>query len=79
MSGQEAKTAVQVRVRQGRVKIHGPNSPDVISGKVPKGFREELTPSEPQLHEINYNDAVALFGKEWADERFPNNQEEANG
>lgn len=62
---------VPVKIRQSQTKIHGPNSPQVISGEVPLGHAEEI-PGEAaeRLVELNYESAVALLGVTAADELF---------
>ena len=64
---------VKARVRLGAAKIHGPNSPDVITGKVPLGYREKVefdAESAEQLVELDYETFASLVGREKADEVF---------
>lgn len=61
---------ITVRAKVGAVKTHGPNSPDVLSGKVPLGFDESIETEGPQLMEVDYEQAVELFGRENADQLF---------
>jgi hypothetical protein len=50
-------------------KIHGPNSPQVLSGAVAEGF-EETIPGYRKVIEVDYDKAVSLWGEETADELF---------
>ena len=64
---------VRARVRLGGHKIHGPNSPDVLTGKVPLGHRETVEFEEgsaEQLVELDYESFASLVGREKADEVF---------
>lgn len=62
---------IKARATIGAVKIHRENSPDVISGKVPLGHREEIQMDEPeQVIELTYEQCVEYFGQETADELF---------
>lgn len=63
---------VKARVRQAGVKIHGENSPDVISGKVPLGHREQVDFGEngEQLVELDYAAFAAIVGEDKANEVF---------
>jgi hypothetical protein len=74
----QREATITVRVQQAAVKIHGENSPDVLSGKVSVGHREEVASGE-KLREINYETAVELFGIEDADELFRGVKEEQDG
>ena len=64
----ESGTAVKARVRQAGVKIHGPNSPDVISGKVPLGHREAVDFGEDseRLVELDRETFTRMFGEDTA-------------
>lgn len=63
---------VTARARQAGVKIHGPNSPDVLTGKVPVGHREVIDFGEnaEQLIELDRDTFAAMFGEEKANEVF---------
>jgi hypothetical protein len=63
---------VKARVRQAGVKIHGPNSPDVITGKVPLGFRETVDFGEngEQLVELDRAAFAQMFGEDEANRVF---------
>lgn len=75
-----ASSTATVRVRCAPVKIHGENSPDVLSGKVELGHREPITPGEPSMQEVTYEQAAEMFGKEAADGLFRGvKQEDDNG
>lgn len=62
---------VKARVTMAAVKTHGPNSPDVISGKVPLGHQEEIhiEPSQ-RLIELSEQEVRESLGDEIADEWF---------
>jgi len=60
---------IKARVTFQAVKTHGPNSPDVLSGKVPEGHREEIAvESSPRMVEMTEEDARKLLGDEIVDE-----------
>lgn len=63
---------VRARVRQGGVKIHRHNSPDVITGKVPYGHREKVDFGEnaEQLIELDRETFAKYFGEDKAAEVF---------
>lgn len=68
---QTKKATIQAKARQDAVKIHGPNSPQVLSGEVPLGHREPIqNESGDQIVELTYVQCVEMFGQEWADDRF---------
>jgi hypothetical protein len=67
---QQQTQTIQARARMSATKIHGPNSPDVISGRVPEGYREDVQCEGPKMIEVDYDQAVFLWGKETADELF---------
>ena len=73
-----SEATIAVRVQQAAVKIHGENSPDVLSGRLPVGHREQVASGE-KLREINYETAVELFGVEDADELFRGAKEDQDG
>lgn len=71
--GVNVQATVPVRVRMGATKIHGPNSPAVLSGAVAVGHAEPIEFSEgqgEQIKEVDYHTAVEMFGKEKADKLF---------
>jgi len=72
---EQSKGTVLARVKQDGVKIHGPNSPDVLSGKVPEGHREVVFGKE-SFREVDYQTAVELWGQETADQLFSGVKEE---
>ena len=76
MNKQDTPATVPVKVDVGAVKIHGPNSPQVLSGEIPEGFRERLETTGPTIQQIDYATAVSMFGKEKADELFAGIPEE---
>lgn len=66
----EAETTVKARVNMSAVKIHGPNSPDVLSGRVALGHREDIQTEGEKIIEVTYEQACKLWGKENADTLF---------
>jgi hypothetical protein len=69
-SASEAK--VKVKVAMGAEKIHGPNSPDVLSGKVQVGHREkvEMENPGPTVREVGFTELSSLIGEEEAKKVF---------
>jgi hypothetical protein len=64
---------VRARVRLGASKIHGPNSPEVLTGQVSLGHRENVEfdgESAEQIVELDYESFASLVGREKADEVF---------
>lgn len=59
---------VTAKVRLGVTKIHGPESPDVVSGRVPLGHRELIQDDQTPLTtmELTYEQACQLWGDEAA-------------
>lgn len=76
MTTQESRATVPVKVEVGAVKIHGPNSPQVLSGEIPEGHREKLDTEGPTIQQVDYATAVNMFGKDKADELFAGIPEE---
>ena len=75
-----AGATIPVRVGMTGRKVHGPNSPDVIEGRVSLGHRDEaFTVGVPTIQEVDYDTAVSLFGQEKADELFRGVKEDENG
>ena len=72
MSEQAAKATVKVKATMAAVKIHGPNSPQVLAGEVEEGHRDPIAMDNPgpQLIEMDYQACLAHFGREKADELF---------
>lgn len=67
------EATITATARMGGVKIHGPNSPDVLSGKYPLGYKEhcvDFGEDAVQSVEVNYETAVVLWGVETADKLF---------
>jgi len=63
---------IKVSVEAQAVKIHGPNSPDVIEGRVPEGHREALSMDRgAQRVELTEAEVRDLLGDEIADKWFP--------
>jgi hypothetical protein len=50
-------------------KIHGPESPQVLSGEVPLGHVEPI-PGSKKIIEVDYDKAVSMWGEEAADDLF---------
>lgn len=66
-----AKTRVKVKAQMAGVKTHGPNSLDVLSGRVLVGHQEQIGGFEPeQTIELSYQEATEAFGQEVADHLF---------
>lgn len=76
MTTQRTPAKVPVKVSVGAVKIHGPNSPQVLSGEIAEGHREKLDTEGPTVQQIDYETAVKWFGQEKADELFAGVPEE---
>jgi hypothetical protein len=67
---------VKAKVTVQAVKIHGPNSPDVLSGKVAEGHREEIAiESAPRTVELSEEDARELLGDEIVNEWLQRSEE----
>jgi hypothetical protein len=68
MNGEHVAAKVPARARMAGVKIHGPNSPEVLSGSVPLGYREtvDFRENAEQLIEMDFDQCVAAFGVETA-------------
>lgn len=65
------ETKLRAKATIGAEKIHGPNSPLVISGQVPLGHREPIEVSEPEQYvELSKAQCADMFGQEKADELF---------
>lgn len=71
-----APATVRPRVRMSVVKIHDVNSPDVLSGKVPLGHREQKDDKVISGEPVTYPQAISLFGQEVADQLFAGVKEE---
>lgn len=65
------RATVPARVRVGATKVHGPNSE-----LAPEGTRENVTAEGPKTIQVNYDQAVDLWGKETAEELFKGVREE---
>jgi hypothetical protein len=70
---------VRPKVRMGVVKIHGPESLDVLSGKVPLGYREQKDDKVVIGEPVTYKQAVETFGLGVADRLFAGIKEEDRG
>jgi hypothetical protein len=59
---------IKTKVKVTAVKIHGPNSPDVIEGRVPLDHRESVQMDQPeQIIELTEAQVRETFGDEIAD------------
>lgn len=68
---QQTPAKVKCKVNMAATKIHGPNSPDVLAGRVPLGHCEDVPFDEPEQYiEVSYAEAVEAFGVEAADKLF---------
>lgn len=79
MTDVASEATIPVKASFAGTKIHGPNSPLVLSGEVPVGHREDV-PFEgggTKVVEVNYQTAVEMFGVEEADKLFAGLTEEA--
>jgi hypothetical protein len=76
MHEQINSATVKARARMGAVKIHGANSPEVLSGRVPEGFREEIETEGDKIIEVTREQAEAMWGKDMADSLFRGLEEE---
>lgn len=66
-----AQATIRAKATLTATKIHGPNSPDVLSGRVPLGYEESIEMDEPEQYvELTYLEAVEMFGQEQADALF---------
>ena len=70
MPGRVVPGRIRARSRFNVVKIHGANSPQVLAGEVPLGHRETISDQVEQYIELDYDQAVEMFGQENADELF---------
>ena len=68
---EQAPGRVRARVKVEPVKIHGPNSPEVLAGNVPLWHREAIAAEPERFVELTEKDVRELFGDEAADEWFP--------
>lgn len=66
-----ANAKIKAKATMGAVKIHGPNSPQVLAGDVKEGHQEHIEVTNPeQIIEITYEQACQLWGTEQADKLF---------
>jgi hypothetical protein len=62
---------IRAKVTISAVKVHGPNSPDVLSGKVKLNHREVIdVSSSEQTIELTEEEVRKMFGDEIADRWF---------
>jgi hypothetical protein len=67
----EAPGRVKARVKIEAVKIHGPNSPEVLDGTVKEGQTELIAMKSGEQHvELTENQVRELLGNEIADKWF---------
>lgn len=68
---ERSEARIKTKVSVKAVKIHGPNSPDVISGKVLPGHRQVVEMDEPEQYvELTESQVREQFGDEIADQWF---------
>ena len=65
-----ASGKIKSRVTMEAVKIHGPNSPDVIEGRVPLGHREAIETQGEQIVELTREQCLEMFGEEETEKLF---------
>jgi hypothetical protein len=71
MREQKPHGRIKAKVNMAGMKIHGENSPDVLSGRVPLGYTEPVGFDEPEQYiEMTYDETVERFGKNQADLLF---------
>ena len=68
---EEAPGRIRARVKVEPVKIHGPNSPEVLAGRVPLWHREAIAAEPGQTIELSEKEVRELLGDEVADAWFP--------
>jgi hypothetical protein len=70
MNKENARATVPARVQLGAVKVHGPNSDQ------PEGTREEIATEGPRIIQVNYDQALEMWGPETAELLFKGVPEE---
>lgn len=77
---QRFQGTVKAKVGCEAVKIHGPNSPFVLSGEVPLGYQEPIAVSEPEkVAEFTFDELAAMIGQEAAEEVFNRQNGDGDG
>jgi hypothetical protein len=70
MAEQQNPGRIKAKVKLTATKIHGPNSPDVKSGRVPLNHRESVETEGEQFVELTEDDVRGILGDEVADAWF---------